>query len=813
MIFHDSCYIDVILPLPINQKFTYQISNEYFSKIQVGCRVAVPFGRTKVYAGIVYNFHSIEPEYEVKYILEVLDETPIVSASHINFWQWMADYYMCSLGEVFNAALPSSFKLANETFVILHPEWNKDSSTLNDNEYLIVEAIEIHKRLRIKEISQILQRKSVLPIIKMMQEQKIIEIESEVYQRFKPKISKMIRLSSELTPESARSLLSTFRHSPKQASFLEYFLTEGVSEVPIHKFCKDKGLKTSYAKGLVEKGIIQLELVEVHRLKKELVLSDPLVNLNHEQAEVLKKIRASDKGVNLLYGVTSSGKTEVYIHLMKDYIDLGKQVLLLVPEIALTIQLVNRLKLAFGDQVGVYHSRFGINERAELWRDVKSNLRFPIIVGARSSVFLPFDNLGLIIVDEEHESSFKQQDPAPRYNARDVAVVLGNHYKAKVLLGSATPSLETAYNVHKNKYGIYFLKTRFGGFSFPEMTLVDISYEHKRKRMNGHFSEELIVFIQETFDRGEQVLLFQNRRGFAPQQECQSCGHISHCKHCDVSLTFHKISNRLRCHYCGYAEPNSPNCKSCNKQDIKMKGFGTEKIEDELQKIFPDRLIQRMDLDTTRNKGAYQELLNRFEDQEIDVLVGTQMISKGLDFSHVGLVGVLNADQMLNFPNFRAFERAFQMLCQVSGRAGRKKSGSRVLIQTFQPDHDILKWVKNHNYKDLLVSQLQERQAFRYPPYFRLIHITIRHRNRYTTDQASQFLASSLRTIFEHRVLGPEYPSFERLKGFYQKQILIKLERDLSYSDAKNRLNKFVNNLNSNILYKGVNIRLDIDPY
>ena len=791
MIFHDSCYIDVILPLPINQKFTYQISNEYFSKIQVGCRVAVPFGRTKVYAGIVYNFHSIEPEYEVKYILEVLDETPIVSASHINFWQWMADYYMCSLGEVFNAALPSSFKLANETFVILHPEWNKDSSTLNDNEYLIVEAIEIHKRLRIKEISQILQRKSVLPIIKMMQEQKIIEIESEVYERFKPKISKMIRLSSELTPESARSLLSTFRHSPKQASFLEYFLTEGVSEVPIHKFCKDKGLKTSYAKGLVEKGIIQLELVEVHRLKKELVLSDPLVNLNHEQAEVLKKLRASDKGVNLLHGVTSSGKTEVYIHLMKDYIDLGKQVLLLVPEIALTIQLVNRLKLAFGDQVGVYHSRFGINERAELWRDVKSNLRFPIIVGARSSVFLPFDNLGLIIVDEEHESSFK----------------------AKVLLGSATPSLETAYNVHKNKYGIYFLKTRFGGFSFPEMTLVDISYEHKRKRMNGHFSEELIVFIQETFDRGEQVLLFQNRRGFAPQQECQSCGHISHCKHCDVSLTFHKISNRLRCHYCGYAEPNSPNCKSCNNQDIKMKGFGTEKIEDELQKIFPDRLIQRMDLDTTRNKGAYQKLLNRFEDQEIDVLVGTQMISKGLDFSHVGLVGVLNADQMLNFPNFRAFERAFQMLCQVSGRAGRKKSGSRVLIQTFQPDHDILKWVKNHNYKDLLVSQLQERQAFRYPPYFRLIHITIRHRNRYTTDQASQFLASSLRTIFEHRVLGPEYPSFERLKGFYQKQILIKLERDLSYSDAKNRLNKFVNNLNSNILYKGVNIRLDIDPY
>ena len=813
MIFLEPCYIDVILPLPINQKFTYQITKEYFSKIQVGCRVAVPFGRTKVYAGIVSNFHCIEPEYEVKYVLEVLDETPIVSSSHINFWQWMADYYMCSLGEVFNAALPSTFKLANETFVVLHSEWNEDSSKLNDNEYLIVEAIQIHKRLKIQEIAQILERKSVLPLIKMMQERKIIEIESEVYERFNPKMSKIIRLSSELTPQSARSLLSTFRHSPKQASFLEYFLTERVPEVPIHKFCKENGLKTSYAKGLVNKGIIQIEEVEVNRLKKELVLSDPLVDLNPEQVEVLKNLRASKKGVNLLHGVTSSGKTEVYIHLMKDYIDLGKQILLLVPEIALTIQLVNRLKLAFGDQVGVYHSRFGINERSELWRDVKSNLRFPIIVGTRSSVFLPFDKLGLIIVDEEHESSFKQQDPAPRYNARDVAVALGNYYKAKVLLGSATPSIETAFNVYNEKYGIYSLKTRFGGFSFPEMTLVDISNEHKRKRMNGHFSEQLLVSIQDTFDRGEQVLLFQNRRGFAPQQECQSCGHVSHCKHCDVSLTFHKKSNRLRCHYCGYAEPNSPNCKSCKKPALKMKGFGTEKIEDELQQIFPDRLIQRMDLDTTRNKGAYEKLLNRFEDHEIDVLVGTQMISKGLDFSNVGLVGVLNADQMLNFPNFRAFERAFQMLCQVSGRAGRKKSGSRVLIQTFQADHDILKWVKCHNYKDFLVSQLQERQAFRYPPYFRLIHITVRHRNRYSTDQASQLLACSLRTVFEHRVLGPEYPSFERLKGFYQKQILIKLERDLSYSDAKNRLNKFVNNLKSNVLFKGVHIRLDIDPY
>jgi primosomal protein N' (replication factor Y) len=813
LIFQEPCYIDVILPLPINQKFTYQITSAHFSIIQVGCRVAVPFGRSKVYAGIVSNFHFIKPEYEVKYILEVLDETPIVSLMHITFWHWIADYYMCSLGEVFNAALPSSFKLANETFVVLHPEWNQNTSSLNDIEYLIVEAIELQKRLKIQEIGQILERKSVLPLIKMMQDRKIIEIESEVFERFKPKMTKMIRLSSELTAQSARSLLSSYKHSPMQASFLDFFLNETSSVVPIHKFCKDYGLKTSYAKGLVKKGIIQVEYEEVHRLKNEEAMTRPLVNLNPEQSKVLKNLRASKKGVNLLHGVTSSGKTEVYVHLMKDCLDLGKQVLLLVPEIALTIQLVNRLKLFFGEQVGVYHSRFGTNERAELWRDVKSNLRFPIIVGARSSVFLPFDNLGLIIVDEEHESSFKQQDPAPRYNARDLAVVMGNYYKAKVLLGSATPSLETSYNVIKKKFGIHSLNTRFGGFSFPEMSLVDISYEHKRKRMNGHFSEQLLNSIQDTFDRGEQVLLFQNRRGYAPQQECQSCGHVSHCKHCDVSLTYHKKSNRLRCHYCGFAIPCSSTCSSCKKQDLLMKGFGTEKIEDELHQIFPDRQIQRMDLDTTRKKGAYEELLNRFEDQEIDVLVGTQMISKGLDFSHVGLVGVLNADQMLNFPNFRAFERAFQMLCQVSGRAGRKKSGSKVLIQTFQADHNVLNWINNHNYKELLASQLNERQSFRYPPYFRLIHVTVRHRNRYTTDEASQFLASSLRSVFEHRILGPEYPSLERLKGFYQKQILIKLERELSYSVAKNRLSIFVNNFKSITLFKGVHIRLDVDPY
>ena len=813
MIFWEATYIDVILPLPIKQKFTYQVGEEHLDKIQMGCRIAVPFGRSKIYAGIVDAIHHTKPDYEVKFALDVLDESPIVSEKHVALWQWMADYYMCSLGEVMNAALPSSFKLASETTIVLHPDWDKDTSKLKDSEYLIIEALQLQKRLKIQEIAQILQRKTILPFIKKMQDLKLVEIEEEVFERFRPKIRKMLRLRSGIKSTDAKSILGSHRRSPKQEEFLEKLLLESDVEVPFHPFCKRFGFKTSYAKGLVDKEIIELYDVEVNRLVQEQMQGAPLAELNDEQISVLQALRNSDKQVNLLHGVTSSGKTEVYIHLIQEMIDSGKQVLFLVPEIALTTQLVARLKYAFGDLVGVYHSRFGMNERAELWRDVKSNLRFPIIIGARSSVFLPFEDLGLIIVDEEHESSFKQQDPAPRYQARDVAVYMGYHYKAQVLLGTATPSLETAYNVNKEKYGIHSLRKRYGGFSLPKIHTVDIAHAYKRRRMNGHFSEALLSSIQNTLDKGEQVLLFQNRRGFAPQQECQSCGHVPQCKHCDVSLTYHKSSHSLRCHYCGYSEKTSTSCKACSKQDVKLKGFGTEKIEDELQTLFPDRVIRRMDLDTTRKKDSYENLLNAFEDQEVDILVGTQMISKGLDFSHVGLVGVLSADQMLNFPDFRAFERAFQMLCQVSGRAGRKQSNSEVIIQTFQPDHEVLKLVEDHNYKDLLKGQLIERQAFRYPPYHRLIHIMVRHRNRRVVEQASSLLAKSMRTVFEHRVLGPEYPAFERLKGYYQKQILLKVERSLSYPDSKDKLNRFVNGLLSHPSARGVKVRVDVDPF
>ena len=813
MIFGEATYIDIILPLPLKQKFTYQVGDEHISNIEIGCRVAVPFGRSKVYAGLVDAIHKTKPDYEVKFIIDVLDERPIASVKHLELWQWVADYYMCSLGEVMNAALPSSFKLANETSIVLHPNWDEDATKLSDAEYLIVDALLLQKRLKIQEIAQILQRKTILPFIKKMQELKVIELEEEILERFRPKTRRMLRLADGMNPEKAKTILAEHRSSPRQEEFLEQFLAEQTNDVSFHSFCKKYGFKTANVKGLVIKGILVLYDLEVNRLEQTEMEGAPLAKLNDEQEKVVHELKNTTKQVNLLHGVTSSGKTEVYIHLIKEAIDAGKQVLFLAPEIALTTQLVSRLKHAFGDLVGVYHSRFGMNERAELWRDVKNNLRFPIIIGARSSVFLPFENLGLIIVDEEHESSFKQQDPSPRYHARDVAVYMGHHYNAKVVLGTATPSLESAYNVHKGKYGIQSLKKRYGGFSFPKVHRVDIAHAYKRKRMNGHFSEALLMSIQATLDKGEQVLLFQNRRGFAPQQECQSCGHVPHCKHCDVSLTFHKSSKSLRCHYCGYSEKTSTACKACNKQDVKLKGFGTEKIEDELITLFPDRVIKRMDLDTTRKKNSYENILNAFEEQEIDILVGTQMISKGLDFNHVGLVGVLSADQMLNFPDFRAFERAFQMLCQVSGRAGRKQSDSEVIIQTFQPEHEVLKLVEDHNYKDLLKGQLQERQAFRYPPYHRLIHITVRNRNRRVVEHASSLLAKSMRTVFEHRVLGPEYPAFERLKGYYQKQILLKIERDLSYPDSKDKLNRFVNAILSQANFRGSKIRVDVDPF
>ena len=807
-------FIDVVLPIPIQKTFTYSVTAAEADFLRKGMRVAVSFGKTKMYTGLVFEIHQNPPQaYDAKEIYQILDDQPIVTEIQLKNWQWISNYYMCSLGEVMNAALPSSFNLASETTVVLHPDWNEDTSKLKDSEYLIIEALQIQKRLTIQEITQILQRKTILPFIKKMQELKLVEIEQEIFERFRPKLRRMMRLRAEINLRDAQSILGAHRRSPKQEAFLEQFLLEKAIEIPFHPFCKRFGFKTSYAKGLVEKEIIELYDVEVNRLEQEKLEGAPLADLNQEQLDVLEGLKNTDKQVNLLHGVTSSGKTEVYIHLIKEVIDSGKQVLFLVPEIALTTQLVARLKHAFGDLVGVYHSRFGMNERAELWRDVKNNLRFPIIIGARSSVFLPFEDLGLIIVDEEHESSFKQQDPSPRYQARDVAVYMGQHYKAQVLLGTATPSLETAYNVNKGKYGIYSLRKRYGGFSFPKIHMVDIAHAYKRRRMNGHFSETLLTAIQDTLEKGQQVLLFQNRRGFAPQQECQSCGHVPQCKHCDVSLTYHKSSHSLRCHYCGYSEKTSTACKSCKNQDVKLKGFGTEKIEDELQDFFPDRVIRRMDLDTTRKKDSYENLLNAFEGQEVDILVGTQMISKGLDFSHVGLVGVLSADQMLNFPDFRAFERAFQMLCQVSGRAGRNQSDSEVIIQTFQPEHEVLKLVENHNYKDLLKRQLIERQAFRYPPYYRLIHIMVLHRNRRIVEQASSLLAKSMCTVFEHRVLGPEYPAFERLKGYYQKQILLKVERNLSYSDVKDKLKQFVNGILSHDKLRGVKVKVDVDPF
>jgi len=806
-------YVNVILPLPVKQIFTYQLREDILGLVQVGCRVAVPFGNSKVYAAIVESIHHVRPSYELKCVIEVLDDVPIVSEANIALWQWVSSYYLCAIGEVMNAALPSSYKLANETYLVIHPNFNLNKTALTDAEFLVVEALDLHQRLKVKEVAKILQRKTVLPFIKGMQESKIIQLEDEIIEQYRPKKKRVFCLAKDVNSENAIKRLNSYRKSPKQEAFLHQLLLESKSEIDFYSFCKNYGFKTNHAKGLVEKKIIELYDVEVNRLEQIDLKVPKLKQLNEEQQNTVDSFNSTDKNVSLLHGVTSSGKTEVYIHIIKKYVDAGEQVLYLVPEIALTTQLVARLKHTFGDRVAVYHSKFGMNEKAELWNDIRHNLRFPIVVGARSSVFLPFTNLGLIIVDEEHDTSFKQQDPAPRYNARDLAVYMGSHYGCKILLGTATPSLETAYNVYETKYHLTTLRKRFGNFSFPEIHIVDIGHAYKRKKMHSHFSEQLLGAIQDTIDKGQQTLLFQNRRGFAPQQECQSCGHVPQCKHCDVSLTYHKQTHKHKCHYCGYTEKPLTFCKLCKTFDVKYRGFGTEKIEDELAAIFSDKVIRRMDYDTTRQKGAYERLINAFEDREIDILVGTQMISKGLDFKYVGMVGVLNADQLLNFPDFRAFERAFQMLCQVSGRAGRKQEQSKVIIQTFQPEHDVLNFVKTNDYKSMLQAQLKERQAFRYPPFYRMIHVLVRHRSRSTVIKASDALANALRQVFEYRVLGPEFPNIERIKSMHQKQILLKLERNLSYSDSKLKLNNYINSIISMEQFKGLKIRIDVDPF
>ena len=819
-------FADIILPVPVHQLFTYRIPFEMNDFVYAGIRVVIPFGKSKLLTGIVINVHeNIPANYQAKYIEHVLDDSPIIKQEQFKLWQWISDYYMAPIGDVMNAALPSNFKLASETKIVLHPDYNNDYSQLDDRQYQIVEALEIRETLDLKEISEIVGIKTIQPIIKVLMDKKVVFTLEELNNKFTPKTAIYIVLNEKYLDndqlESLIQQLETKKTTHKQLENLLLLIREGnynngKIEPVLRKQLESVGASISTLNTLEKNGYITQERFEISRFNEKNNSIKEFKKLSDSQLNGLNEIRSTfeTKQVTLLHGVTGSGKTEVYVELIQEQIAKGKQVLFLLPEIALTTQLITRLSSYFGDLIGVYHSKFNQNERVEIWNHVLNNNpnQFRIILGARSSIFLPFADLGLIIVDEEHESSFKQYDPSPRYNARDCAIVLGHMHKAKVLLGSATPAMETYYNAKNAKYGLVELSDRFGGIQMPEIFCADLKKERKNKSMQSHFSAFLVDHIRLALNNKEQIILFQNRRGYTPLWMCEICNWTPKCKNCDVSLTYHKQTNTLKCHYCGYLTPPVGTCSCCGSNRLKMLGFGTEKIEDDLSILFPNIRIQRMDLDTTRSKNAYENIISEFENRNVDVLIGTQMVTKGLDFDNVSLVGILDADMLLNRNDFRAFERSYQLMSQVAGRSGRKNKRGSVVIQTGDVDNWVIQKVIDHDYKGFYESEIVERKNYFYPPFYKIIEFTLKHKDENLVNQASNEFAKSLREIFKERVLGPEFPVVARVNNQFIKVIKLKIERDAPEKKIKERINELIDSFFSAPVNKSIRLLIDVDP-
>jgi len=806
------------LPIPIQRTFTYSVTEDEADFLKKGMRVAVSFGKSKMYTGLVLNIHTNAPTlYEAKEIHQILDEIPLVNDKQLQHWQWIANYYMCSLGDVYRASLPSAFLLESETIIYKNNTF-LDETILADEEFLIFEALQQQSQLTIHQVIAILGKKKVMPIVNGLIQKEAIVIKEEIYEQYKPKLVKYVRLHKKYTSDdSLGKLLEELSNAKKQREAVLGFFQLLTTKKPIKaKDLEEKAVVSSnILKSLVDKEILEFYHIQIDRVQYKGDTNNLKV-LNEFQEKALDEIKETfkEKDVTLLHGITSSGKTEVYTKLIQEVLDEGKQVLFLLPEIALTTQIIVRLQYYFGEQISVFHSKYSINERVEVWNNVLNNKpKARIILGARSSVFLPFSNLGLIVVDEEHETSYKQFEPSPRYNARDAAIVLAKIHKAKILLGSATPSLETYYNAQQNKYGFVELNRRHGNVQLPKIELINVKEKQRKKEMKGHFSDSLLTLIQEALDLKEQVILFQNRRGYSPVVECKTCGVSPECPNCDVTLTFHKFKHELRCHYCSYqrAMPNS--CGACGSNTLDTKGFGTEQIELELKEIFPAFKIGRMDLDTTRGKHGYQKIIGAFETKEIDVLVGTQMLSKGLDFENVSLVGILNADTMLNFPDFRAHERGYDMMVQVSGRAGRSKKQGNVAIQTYNPFHQILQQVSTTNYKEMYKEQLQERYQYKYPPYYRLIKITLKHRDYNKVDSGVNWLFKALYSSFGEHVLGPTAPAVARIRNQYIKNIIIKIPPKQGLVHTKSQITKIRNTFEAVADFRPIRFIIDVDAY
>jgi len=811
-------FIDVILPIPIQKTFTYSVTEDEANFLKKGMRVAVSFGKSKMYSALVLNIHQTKPVlYEAKDIHQILDEVPLVNELQLKHWQWISSYYMCSLGDVYRAALPSAFLLESETIINKNEDFTEED-ILADDEFLIFEALQHQSQLTIHQVIAILGKQKVMPIINSLIKKEAIIIKEEIYEQYKPKLVKYVRLHADYSSDdSLGKLLEELSRAKKQREAVLGFFQLSTSKKPIKaKDLEEKAsVSASILKSLVDKNIFEFYHIQTDRIEFNGDTNDLKV-LNEFQEKALTEIKETfkEKDVTLLHGITSSGKTEVYTKLIQEVLDQGKQVVFLLPEIALTTQIITRLQFYFGEQISVFHSKYSMNERVEVWNNVLENKpKARIILGARSSIFLPFSNLGLIVVDEEHETSYKQFEPSPRYNARDCAIVLAKLHNAKILLGSATPSLETYFNAQQNKYGFVALNRRHGNVQLPKIELIDVKEKQRKKEMKGHFSDRLLKLIQEALDLKEQVILFQNRRGFSPVVECNTCGVSPECPNCDVSLTYHKFRNELRCHYCNYQRSMPNSCGACGSNTLDNKGFGTEQIELELTTLFPDFKIGRMDLDTTRGKYGYQKIIGAFEAKEIDVLVGTQMLSKGLDFENVTLVGIINADSMLNFPDFRAHERAYDMMVQVSGRAGRSKKQGNVAIQTYNPHHQILQQVSTTNYAEMYKEQLQERWQYKYPPYYRLIKITLKHKDYNKVDSGVNWLFKALYSSFGENVLGPTAPAVSRVRNQYIKNIVIKIPPKQNLAQTKKQLQKIKDTFEAVKDFRPIRFITDVDAY
>jgi len=810
---------DVILPLPLNSAYTYIVPVEY-ENVSVGCRVIVQFGKKKYYTAIVIRVYEGNATDETKEIVSVLDEKPIILGTQLEFWQWLSFYYMCTLGEVLRAALPSALKLESETFVRRIDSFLPDKP-LTPTEQQIFLSLSDNHSMKISDIGRKLKINNIVPHIKSLVDKGAIQISENLKDNYSPKTQTRVRLSRSFSEEELLSLLGQLKRAKRQQFLLSVFLDSfsQAEDMPDYSILKKDLLEkasvsSTVLDALIDRGIIEVFEEEISRFNYGKSGVKPISELNIHQQKAYDQIQEEFKvnPIVLLHGVTSSGKTEIYIQLIKKAIDEGKQVLYLLPEIALTTQITERLKSVFGDKLLVYHSKFNDNERAEVWNSLLSGKEGQVILGARSAVFLPFRNLGLIIVDEEHESSYKQQDPAPRYNARNAAIILGNICRANVLLGTATPSIESYNNALSGKYGLVALTHRHGGVELPKVETVDVKLLKCRKQMKSVLSPPLIAEINKAFSKEKQVILFQNRRGFSPSIECSVCAWTPRCEHCDVSLTYHKGQRMMACHYCGATYGIPDVCPDCKTPTLGVVGYGTERIEEEVQELFPDKNVVRMDLDTTRSKRAYERIISGLENRTTDILIGTQMVSKGLDFDNVTTVGILNADSLLNYPDFRAHEKAFQMMTQVSGRAGRKSEQGMVMLQTSQPQHPVISCVVNNSYKKFYDMQITERQLFYYPPFCRLIAVVLKGKEEAVLNEASQQFAQVLRKSFNERVLGPTKPVISRIQSLHIRTILLKINNQSSPQKVRDAIRYYHQHIFEKPEFRSLIVYYDVDP-